>query len=135
MSEHPPPQAAHWPEGAVFTLGHSTLPIERFIALLQTYGIERLVEIRTTANAVRLQLHALAYNLANFMRTLALPEAVKQWSLTSLREKLVKIGAKVVRHGRYVIFQMAEVAVPRELFQDILRLIAELRPPPAATPA
>jgi hypothetical protein len=74
---------------------------------------------------VRLQLHALAYNLANFMRTLALPEAIKQWSLTSLREKLVKIGAKVVRHGRYVIFQMAEVAVPRELFQEILRLIAE----------
>ena len=44
---------------------------------------------------------------------------MNQWSLTSLREKLVKIGAKVVRHGRYVIFQMAEVAVPRELFQDI----------------
>jgi hypothetical protein len=122
MSEHPPPQAAHWPEGAVFTLGHSTLPIERFIALLQTYGIKRLVDIRTTANAVRLQLHALAYNLANFMRTLALPEAVKQWSLTSLREKLVKIGAKVVRHGRYVIFQMAEVAVPRTLFAEILRM-------------
>ena len=75
---------------------------------------------------MRLQLHALAYNLANFMRTLALPEAVKQWSLTSLREKLVKIGAKVVRHGRYVIFQMAEVAVPKELFQEILRLIAEI---------
>jgi Transposase DDE domain group 1 len=83
------------------------------------------------ANAVRLQLHALAYNLANFMRTLALPEAVKQWSLTSLRERLVKIGAKVVRHGRYVIFQMAEVAVPRELFQEILRLIDGLRPRPA----
>ena len=83
------------------------------------------------ANAVRLQLHALAYNLANFMRTLALPEAVKQWSLTSLREKLVKIGAKVVRHGRYVIFQMAEVAAPRELFQEILRLIDGLRPRPA----
>ena len=77
------------------------------------------------ANAVRLQLHALAYNLANFMRTLALPEAIKQWSLTSLREKLVKIGAKVVHHGRYVIFQMAEVAVPKELFQEILRLIAD----------
>jgi hypothetical protein len=87
------------------------------------------------ANAVRLQLHALAYNLANFMRTLALPEAIKQWSLTSLREKLVKIGAKVVRHGRYVIFQMAEVAVPRELFQEILRLIAELRPQPPPVPA
>jgi hypothetical protein len=64
-------------------------------------------------------------------RTLALPEAVKQWSLTSLREKLVKIGAKIVRHGRYVIFQMAKVAVPKELFQEILRLIDGLRPRPA----
>jgi hypothetical protein len=48
--------------------------------------------------------------------------------LTSLREKLIKIGAKVVRHGRYVIFQMAEVAVPGELVQEILRLIDGLRP-------
>lgn len=55
-------------------------------------------------NEVRLQLHALAYNLANFMRTLALPEEVEHWSLTTLREKLVMIGAKVVRHGRYVTF-------------------------------
>jgi uncharacterized protein (DUF488 family) len=47
MSEHLPPQQAHWPEGAIFTLGHSTLPIERFIAVLQTYGIERLADIRT----------------------------------------------------------------------------------------
>jgi uncharacterized protein (DUF488 family) len=47
MSEHLPPQEAHWPEGAIFTLGHSTLPIERFIAILQIYGIERLVDIRT----------------------------------------------------------------------------------------
>ena len=81
-----------------------------------------------TANAVRLQLHALAYNLANFMRTLALPEAVAHWSLTSLKVKLVKIGAKIVTHARYVIFQMAEVAVPRELFQEILQLIDGLRP-------
>ena len=64
-------------------------------------------------NAVRLQLHALAYNLANFLRTLALPEEVEQWSLTTLRDKLVKIGARIVRHGRYVVFQLAEVAVPR----------------------
>ena len=48
---------------------------------------------------MRLQLHTLAYNLVNFMRTLALPQEVKQWSLTTLRDKLVKIGAKVVRHG------------------------------------
>ena len=81
-------------------------------------------------NAVRLQLHALAYNLANFMRTLALPEEVEHWSLTTLREKLVKIGAKVVSHGRYVTFQLAEVAVPRELFRKILSLIDGLRPAP-----
>jgi len=83
-----------------------------------------------TANAVRLQLHALAYNLGNFLRTLAMPEPINNWSLTSLKEKLIKIGAKVVSHGRYVAFQMAEVAVPRLLFAEILRLIAELRPPP-----
>ena len=65
-------------------------------------------------NEVRLQLHALAYNMGNFMRTLALPKEVEHWSLTTLREKLVKIGAKVVSHGRYVTFQMAEVAVPRD---------------------
>ena len=82
-------------------------------------------------NAVRLQLHALAYNLGNFMRTLALPDAVEQWSLTTLREKLVKIGAKVVSHGRYVTFQLAEVAVTRSLFQKILSLIDDLRRRPA----
>jgi hypothetical protein len=86
-------------------------------------------------NEVRLQLHALAYNLANFMRTLALPKEVEHWSLTSLREKLVKIGAKVVSHGRDVTFQLAEVAVPRMLFAEILRLIALLRPPPDPAPA
>jgi hypothetical protein len=87
------------------------------------------------ANAVRLQLHALAYNLGNFLRTLGTPEPIKDWSLTSLKDKLIKIGAKVVSHGRYVAFQMAEVAIPRNLFADILRLIAELRPPPDAAPA
>jgi hypothetical protein len=83
------------------------------------------------ANAVRLQLHVLAYNLGNFMRTLAMPETAQPWSLISLREKLIKIGAKVVSHGRYVTFQMAEVAVPRRMFADILSLIARLRAPPA----
>ena len=83
------------------------------------------------ANAVRLQLHALAYNLGNFMRTLAMPKTAEPWSLTSLREKLIKIGAKVVSHGRYVTFQMAEVAVPRQMFKEILSLIARLRVPPA----
>jgi hypothetical protein len=62
------------------------------------------------------------------MRTLALPKDAEHWSLTTLREKLVKIGAKVVSHGRYVTFQLAEVAVPRKLFREILRRIDDLRP-------
>ena len=63
---------------------------------------------------MRLQLHALAYNLSNFICTLAMPKTAEPWSLTSLREKLIKIGAKVMSHGRYVTFRMAEVAVPRQ---------------------
>jgi hypothetical protein len=73
---------------------------------------------RFVANTVRLPLHALAYNLANFLRTLSLPEAVKQWSLTTR----VKIGARIVRHGRSVIFRVAEVAVTRGLFWQIRHL-------------
>jgi hypothetical protein len=80
------------------------------------------------ANAVRLQLHALAYNMANFFRTLVLPDEVERWSLTTLREKVVKIGAKVIAHARYTVFQMAEVAVPRDLFRRILAMIDDLRP-------
>ena len=78
-------------------------------------------------NKVRLQLFALAYNLGNFLRRLALPQSVKKWSLRTLREKLIKIGAKVVRHSSYIIFQMAEVAVPRVIFREILARIRQLR--------
>ena len=51
-------------------------------------------------------------------------------SKKTLCEKLIKIGAKVVRHGRYITFQLAEVAIPRSLFANILRLIDGLRPAP-----
>jgi hypothetical protein len=78
-------------------------------------------------NEVRLHLFVLAYNLGNFLRQAVLPRSVRHWSLTTLREKLIKIGAKVVRHSRQVVFQMAEVAVPRELFQAILTAIDRLR--------
>jgi len=78
---------------------------------------------------VRLELFTLAYNLGNFLRRLALPRSVKHWSLTTLRENLIKIGAKVVTHARYVVFQMAEVAVPRRLFATILERIRRLRLP------
>jgi len=61
----------------------------------------------------------------------AFEPAFPGWTLTTLREKLIKIGAKVVSHGRYVTFQMAEVAVPRRLFAEVLWLIGRLRAPPA----
>jgi hypothetical protein len=78
-------------------------------------------------NQVRLQLFVLAYNLGNFLRQAVLPRSVRHWTLTTLREKLIKIGAKVVRHSRQIIFQMAEVALPRELFRAILEGIGRLR--------
>ena len=85
-------------------------------------------------NQTRLQLFALAYNLGNFLRRLALPKLVRHWSLTTLREKLIKIGAKVTWHSKYVFFQLAEVAVTRNLFAGILDRIARLAiPPPLVT--
>ena len=85
-------------------------------------------------NQVRLQLFVLAYNLGNFLRRLALPASVRHWTLTTLLVKLIKTGAKVVRHARYVIFQLAEVAVPRKIFAAILariRRFAAISPRPA----
>jgi hypothetical protein len=73
------------------------------------------------------KLFALAYNLANALRQLALPRSIRSWTLTTLREKLVKIGAKVVTHCRYVIFRLAAVAVPRQLLGAILGRISRLR--------
>jgi hypothetical protein len=78
-------------------------------------------------NQVRLQLFALAYNLGNFLRRLALPTSVKHWTLTTLRDKLIKIGAKVTHHSKQVVFQLAEVAIPRQLFQAILQRIERIR--------
>ena len=81
-------------------------------------------------NEVRLQLHALAYNLATFLRCIELPEEMAQWSLTSLQLKLIKIGARVVRHARAITFQLAEVAVTGPMVRAILAAIRRLRAPP-----
>ena len=78
------------------------------------------------ANQVRLALFILAYNLGNFLRQLALPEAVKEWSLRSVQVKLIKIGGRLVRHARRLTFQLAEVAAPRGVFQGVLERIGEL---------
>lgn len=82
------------------------------------------------ANQVRLWLFVLAYNLGNFFRRLVLPRRIRHWSLRSLLVKLIKIGAKVVRHGRYSTFQLAEVTVSRRLFEEILQRISRLRASP-----
>lgn len=82
-------------------------------------------------NQVRLQLFALACNLGNFLRRRTPPRSVKHWSLTSLQENLIKIGANVVRHARFIIFQMAEVAVSRDMFAAILARIGMLKEAPA----
>jgi hypothetical protein len=93
----------------------------------------RLSCMKFAANAVRLQLHALAYNLANFLWTAATPELIEPWSLTSLRERLIKNGARLMRHGRYAMFQMAAAALAQAVLAGILALINTLRGPPVTT--
>ena len=86
---------------------------------------------RFVANRVRLSLFILAYNLGNFLRRLCLPKAVKHWSLRSVQVKLIKMGGRLVRHSRWVIFQLSEVSVPRRLFQGVLDRIGRLSPAPS----
>ncbi len=90
-------------------------------SLLQGHGAER---------RSRLQLHALAYNLGVFLQGTDLPEQMADWSLASLQTRLIKIGARVVRHARAITFQLAEVAVNGALFTRILAAIHRLRSPP-----
>ncbi len=84
-------------------------------------------------NEVRLQLHALAYNLGVFLQGTDLPEEMADWSLTSLQTRLIKIGARVVRHAPAITFQLAEFAVSGDLFNRILAAIQRLRAPPVTT--
>ena len=67
-------------------------------------------------NAVRLALFVLAYNLGNFLRRFALPKEISNWSLTSLKERVIKVGARRLMHARRLVFQMAEVSLTRGLF-------------------
>jgi len=81
-------------------------------------------------NAVRLALFVLAYNLGNFLRRLALPKEMAHWSLTSLKEKVIKVGARLVRHARRLVFHIAEVSLTRAMFEQILGRIRQLQPIP-----
>ena len=78
-------------------------------------------------NQVRMGLFVLAYNLGNFLRRLVLPRSIKHWSFFSLLTKLIKIGAKVIRHSRIGAFQMAEVAVIEKIWVELLSRIDRLR--------
>lgn len=90
----------------------------------------RLTCRRFAANQVRLFRFVLAYNSGNFLRRLGLPKAIKDWSLHSVQVKLIKIGGRLVRHARRLVFQLAEVAIPREVFNGILERISKLWPQP-----
>jgi hypothetical protein len=81
-------------------------------------------------NAVRLGLFVLAYNLGNFFRRFALPEEISSWSLTSLNERVIKVGARLVKHARRLVFQMAEVSLTRGMLAHILEKIRQLEPAP-----
>jgi hypothetical protein len=85
---------------------------------------------RPVANQVRLHLFVMAYNPGNFLSRLGLPRAIKDWSLRSLQMKLIKTGGRIVRHARQVVFQLAEVAVSRDLFAAILGQISRSSPAP-----
>lgn len=99
----------------------------------QTINLTRLSCKGKEQNEVRLQLHALAYNLGVFLQGTDLPEEMADWSLTSLQSRLIKTGARVVRHARSITFQLAEVVVTGDLFNRILAAIHHLRSPPVAT--
>lgn len=127
-----------------FIVTNRTLPNDRVLAFYNDRGTAeqhikegkyalkgtRLSCRRFAANQVRLHLHALACTLANFLRTLGTPDGIDAWSLTSLRERLVKTGARLVRHARYAIFHLAEAALPRSVFAGVLDRISRLRDPP-----
>ena len=78
---------------------------------------------RFRANEVRLQLSVLAYNLGNLWRRVVLPKRVDHWSLTSLQQRLVKTGGRLINHARYYWLLLAEGHLKRRVFAAILRRI------------
>ena len=120
-----------------FIVTNRSLPNERVLAFYNQRGTAeqhikegkyavkwtRLSCMKFAANAVRLQLHALAYNLGVFLQGTDLPEQIADWSLTSLQTRLIKIGAMILRQTRAITFQLAEVAVNAALFNSIITAI------------
>jgi hypothetical protein len=97
----------------------------------QAVKMTRLSCHRFRANEVRLWLNVIAYNLGNLRRRLALPARINHWSLTSLQQRLVKTGGRLIKHARYYWLLLAESHLTRRLFGSMLQRIAML-PSPAA---
>ena len=95
----------------------------------QAAKLTRLSCHRFRANEVRLWLSLIAYNLGNLWRRLALPMRIDSWSLTSLQQRLVKTGGRLIKHARYYWLLLAESHLTRRLFASMLRRIAMLPPP------
>ena len=76
------------------------------------------------SNEVRLWLSVIAYNLGNLWRRLALPQRISNWSLTSLQQRLVKTGGRLIKHARYYWLLLAESHLTRRLFGAMVRRIA-----------
>jgi DDE family transposase len=102
--------AEQWIQEGKYTLNWTRLSCHKFVA-----------------NQARLQVFVLAYNLGNFLRRLALPKVVKEWSLRSLQLTLIETDAKLVHHAWRLVFQLAEVAVSKEVFAAVLERIERLR--------
>jgi hypothetical protein len=92
----------------------------------QAVKMTRLSCHRFQANEVRLWLSLIAYNLGNLWRRLALPGRIGNWSLTSLQQRLVKTGGRLIKHARYYWLLLAESHLTRRLFTGMLRKITAL---------
>ena len=95
----------------------------------QAVKMTRLSCHRFRANEVRLWLSVIAYNFGNLWRRLALPARIDHWSLTSLQQRLVKTGGRLIKHARYYWLLLAESHLTRRLFAGMLRKIAALPSP------
>ena len=92
----------------------------------QAVKMTRLSCHRFRSNEVRLALSLLAYNLGNLWRRLVLPERIENWSLTSLQQRLMKTGGRLVKHARYYWLLLAESHLTRRLFGSMVRRMAAL---------
>jgi hypothetical protein len=92
----------------------------------QAVKMTRLSCHRFRSNGVRLWLSVIAYNLGNLWRRLVLPKRIDNWSLTSLQQRLVKTGGRLIKHARYYWLLLAESHLTRRLFGSMVRRIAAL---------